>query len=94
MSLDTAIWMTGRSEKLKVKTWVFAASGSFDRRLMASWTFCSAVAIFVPYVNDAVTCDTFALDVERLDSRPATPWIAASIGTDTSLSTTAGEAPG
>jgi hypothetical protein len=46
-SLDTAICTTGRSEKLNVSTWVSAASGSW-MRLIASCTFCSAVAMLVP----------------------------------------------
>jgi hypothetical protein len=38
--------------------------------------------------------DAFVVLVAEVDSRPATPWIAVSIGTDTSLLTTSGDAPG
>jgi hypothetical protein len=48
-SLVTPIWMTGRSVRLNVSTWVSALSGSVDdRRLMACCTFCSEVAMSVP----------------------------------------------
>ncbi len=46
-SLETAIWMTGKSEKLKVSTCESDDSGSW-MRLIASCTFCSAVAMLVP----------------------------------------------
>jgi hypothetical protein len=46
-SLTTPIWITGRSEKLNVSTCVSADAGSCTR-LIASCTFCSALAMFVP----------------------------------------------
>ncbi len=48
-SLVTEIWMTGRSLKLKVRTWGSTPSGSWVlMRLIASCTFCSAVVMLVP----------------------------------------------
>ena len=37
--------------------------------------------------------DAFVVDVAVVDSSPAMPWIAVSIGVETSLFTTSGEAP-
>src|SRR4051812_21977603 len=63
-------------------------------RLIACCIFCSAVARSVPYVNDACTIEAFVVLVAVEDSRPGTPWIAFSIGVETSLFTTSGDAPG
>jgi hypothetical protein len=38
--------------------------------------------------------EAFVVLVAVVDSRPATPWMAVSIGVDTSLFTTSGDAPG
>jgi len=56
--------------------------------------FCSAVARFVPYENDACTTEALVVLVAVVDSSPGTPWMAASMGVDTSLFTTSGDAPG
>jgi hypothetical protein len=45
-------------------------------------------------VNCAVTTEEFVFDVDEVCSRPGTDWMAASIGLETSLATTAGAAPG
>ena len=45
-------------------------------------------------MNDACTIDAFVVLVAVVDSSPGTPWIAVSIGVDTSLFTTSGDAPG
>ncbi len=63
-------------------------------RLIACVSFCSAVARLVPYVKDAWMIEAFVVLVADVDSSPATPWIADSIGIDTSLLTTSGDAPG
>ena len=70
-------------------------SGSWlEMRLIACVIFCSAVARSVPYVKDACTIDAFVVLVAVDDSSPGTPWIAFSIGVETSLLTTSGDAPG
>ncbi len=38
--------------------------------------------------------DEFVALVALVDSKPGTPWIAVSIGVETSFSTTSGDAPG
>ena len=70
-------------------------SGSWpSMRLMAWLIFCSAVARLVPYVKDAWMIEALVVLVADVDSRPGTPWMAVSIGIETSLLTTSGEAPG
>ncbi len=63
-------------------------------RLIACVIFCSAVARLVPYVKEAWMIDAFVVLVAEVDSSPGTPWIAVSIGIETSLLTTSGDAPG
>jgi hypothetical protein len=45
-------------------------------------------------VKEACTIEPFVVLVADVDSSPATPWIAVSIGVETSLPTTSGDAPG
>jgi hypothetical protein len=45
-------------------------------------------------VNEAVICEKFVFEVAVVLSRPATRWMALSIGTETSVLTTSGLAPG
>ena len=70
------------------------SGSSPEMRLIAWLSFCSAVARSVPYVNDAWMIEAFVVLVAVVDSRPGTPWIADSIGVETSLLTTSGDAPG
>ncbi len=94
-SLVTASWMTGKSLRLKVITWGVTPLGRvLEMRSRASCTFCSEVAMSVPYWKDAVTVEADVLDVAVVESRFSMPWIALSIGVDTSVFTTSGDAPG
>ncbi len=94
-SLVTAIWITGRSSMLPAITTGSIPSGSVVRIRLMDWSiFCSAVARSVPYVNDAEMTEESVREVAVEDSRPGTAWIARSMGVDTSVSTTAGDAPG
>jgi hypothetical protein len=95
MSLVTASWITGRSLRLKVMTCGVTLEG---RRVLmrsrASWTFCSEVAISVPYAKDAVTVEAEVFEVAVVESRFSMPCSALSIGVLTSVLTTSGDAPG
>ncbi len=87
--------MTGRSSIENETTLGSTLSGNVDlMRLIACRIFCSAVARSVPYVNDAWMMEAFVVLVAVVDSSPGMPWIAVSIGVDTSLFTTSGDAPG
>ena len=91
----TASWITGKSSIDAVMTWGSTPSGSCDLMRPIAWLiFCSAVARLVPYAKDAWITDELVVLVAVDVSRPGTPWIAVSIGVDTSCSTTSGEAPG
>ncbi len=70
------------------------SGSSLLMRFTACVIFCSAVARSVPYVNDAEMIEAFVVLVALVDSSPGTPWMAVSIGVETSFSTTSGDAPG
>jgi len=80
---------------LTVTTFGSTPAGSWLlMRSIASVTFCSAVARSVPYVNCACTIEAFVVLVADVVFSPGTPWMAVSMGVDTSLLTTSGAAPG
>src|SRR4051794_11206345 len=87
--------MTGRSSKLNETTFGATLSGSWLLMRLIAWViFCSAVVRSVPYVNDAWMIEAFVVLVALVVTSPGMPWMADSIGLETSLLTTSGEAPG
>ena len=93
--LVTASWSTGRSSIDPLMTCGSTPVGRVARiRLIACVTFCSVATRSVPYLKVADTTDELVLEVAVLESSPAMPWMADSIGTETSSFTTSGEAPG
>ena len=63
-------------------------------RLTARSTRCSVLAMSTPYVNSASTIEAPVFDVAVVFSRFGTERSAVSMGSETSLFTTSGEAPG
>ena len=87
--------MTGKSSRLSASTCGSTSSGSWSAmRFTAESSFCSANARSVPYVKLAVTRERPVELVVDVDSRPVMPWMAVSMGVETSVFTMSGDAPG